>query len=449
VRRLDSAMSKILSDIVGTLTSRDGLRQRLRIPLYRNAFYLMMNSAITAAVGLVFWILAARFYLAEDVGFASAIISAMMLLALLSTIGLDYGLIRFLPDSGKDSNAMINSCLTISGLASIIIALIFIAGLGLWSPALLFLRQDPIFLGVFVIFTVGWTLGMLLSRTFVAERRAGFTLAQGIIFNLLRLPLVILLVAFFAAFGIFASWGIGAMAAFGIGILLFLPRVRAGYRPFPAIRRKVVNQMVRFSFANYITALLWFAPIFILPMMVVNLVGAEANAYFYVAWAIANVLFTIPLGTSLSLFAEGSYEEQRLGQDTRRSLKLAFTLAIPAIVLIFLIGDKLLLIFGPAYAENATKLLRILALSLMPVSLNAIYFGVKRVEMKMKSVIGLTAFIAVATLVPSWVLLPQMGILGVGVAWLSSQGVVALAIIISFILRRVAVRERLRKLGAS
>jgi O-antigen/teichoic acid export membrane protein len=434
-------MSKILNDLVATLTSRERLRQRLHISLYRNALYLIINSILTGVVGLVFWIIAARFYPVEDVGLASAAISAMMLLALLATMGLDYGLIRFLPDSGRDANAMINSCLTIGGLAAIILVFIFIAGLGFWSPALLFLRQDPIFFPAFVIVTVSYTLYMLLTRIFVAYRRAGFSLAQGIIFNILRLLMVILLAAFFAAFGIFASMGIGTIVAIGVSMFWFLYRVQTGYRFRPTIRTKVVNRIVRFSFANYIAGLLWSAPNFVLPMVVVNLLGAEDNAYFYIAWTIFFVLSMIPLSTSLSLFAEGSHQEERLGQDTMRSLKLTFSIIVPAIVLLLLIGDKILLIFGADYAENATSLLRILAISLIPLSLNAIYFGIKRVEMKMKGVIGLTSFIVVATLVLSWFLLNQMGILGIGLAWLSSQGVVALVIIIGFTLRRVALRK--------
>ncbi|MCK4723248.1 MAG: oligosaccharide flippase family protein, partial [Dehalococcoidia bacterium] len=361
--------------------SRERLRQQLRIPLYRNALYLIISQAITALFGLVFWILAARFYLAEDVGLASAAISAMMLLTMIGTLGLDYALIRFLPSSGKSSNAMINSCLTIGGLASIIIALIFIAGLSVWSPALLFLRQDPVFLCAFVIFTATSTLYRLVSRTFIAERKADFTLIQNIIFTLLRLNLVILLAAFFATFGIFASWGIGQTVALGVAIFIFLRWIHPDYRPLPMIKRAVLGEIMHFSFANYIAALLWFAPIFILPLMVVNLVGAEANAYFYIAWAIATVLFSVPLSTSFSLFAEGSYDEQTLGQNTRRSLVFTFAIVVPAILLIILIGDKLLLLFNPAYAENATSLLRVLAISALPVSLNNIYFGVKRVEM--------------------------------------------------------------------
>jgi len=64
------------------------------------------------------------------------------------------------------------------------------------------------------------------------------------------------------------------------------------------IKRKVLGEIMHFSFANYIAALLWFATTFILPLMVVNLIGAEANAYFYIAWAMATVLFAVPLSTS-------------------------------------------------------------------------------------------------------------------------------------------------------
>jgi O-antigen/teichoic acid export membrane protein len=60
----------------------------------------------------------------------------------------------------------------------------------------------------------------------------------------------------------------------------------------------------------------------------------------------------------------------------------------------------------------------------------------KRVEMQMRIVIILSLFMAVVTLGLSWVLLPRMGITGIGIAWLVSQGMVAIGIIINFILRR-------------
>jgi len=406
-----------------------GIKSLYGVSFYRNAVYLMLSSGVTAALGFVFWILAARFYSASDVGLASAIISAAGLLALLSTLGLNYGLIRFLSSSGEKSNITINSTFTITGLLSIIFALIFIAGLSLWSPALIFLRQNLIWLIAFVVFTAAYTLFSLLSSPFIAKRRADFTMVQNIINALLKLTLIIPLAAFFHSGGIFASWLIGFVVTAGVVIFLFLPRVQAGYRFFPTIRKEVVNEMARFSLTNYIVVLLQTAPAFVLTLMVVNLLGAEANAYFYIASGVAGLLSAIAGATSTALFAEGSYDEQKLGQNIKRSLKLVLLLLVPAIILVFLIGDKVLLLFGRAYSENATRLLWILAVSALPQSINYIYFGVKRVQKKMKDVIWLTALIAVCTLGLSWLLLPRMGILGAGIASLISQGIAALLIV--------------------
>jgi O-antigen/teichoic acid export membrane protein len=418
-------ISKIITDIFKTATSKGKLKQVFHVPLYANAFYLMMNSAVTALLGFFFWLIVARLYQPTYVGTGSAAISAATLLALLSILGFDYALIRFLPNSNKKGET-INSCLTVGCLASVVASLIFVAGLGIWSPALLFIRGNPIFFAAFVTFTVSCTISALLNGTFVAQRRAGFVLASSTISNLVKLTLPVLLVMFFYTFGIFASWGLGLVVALPIGIFFFLPRSQTDYRPFFAINRGVVNDMFHYSFINYVSLLLWTAPGLILPLLVINILGAEANAYFYIAWAMAGLLSAIPLATSLSLFAEGSYNEQQLQQNTTRSLKLISLLLLPAIVVIFLIGDKLLLLFGEAYSQNATTLLWVLAIASIPVSFNFIYLSVRRVQNKLTGVVGLTLFIAIATLLLSYLLLPKFGLLGVGIAWIASQGMAAL-----------------------
>ena len=122
-------MWNLVGDIIGIVTSRERLKQKLRISLYRNAIYLMMATAVSSIFGLAFWVVATRWlYEPEDIGLASAVISAIMLLALLATLGLDYALIRFLPNSGERSNAMVNTCLSIGGLTSIIVVLICMSG---------------------------------------------------------------------------------------------------------------------------------------------------------------------------------------------------------------------------------------------------------------------------------------------------------------------------------
>ena len=365
----------------------------------------------------------------EGVGLASAAISAMALLALLSTLGLDYGLIRFLPNAGAKAKDMINSSFIIGGAVAIVLSLIFLAGLPFWSPALVSIREHTVFFAAFVIFIVATIFQTFARQTFVAKRRTEFALWQGLIFGLLRFIPLVALAPFFQTFGIFASWGIAVSIAMLFSIFFLLPKIQAGYRPLPAISKAAINEMLHFSFANYAANIFWAIPTCILPLMVVNILGAEQNAYFYIGWAVGSILFIIPVAASFSLFAEGSYNQEKLDEDVRRSLKLTLLIIIPAIIIIFFLGDKILLLFGTAYSENATRLLQILAISALPLSLNYIYFGVRRVEMKMKSVIAMSVSIAIATLVLSYILLPRIGIIGAGIAWLASQGIAALVVV--------------------
>jgi len=436
ITKLLAFVKDALADATGVLGSREGFKAFLRVPLYRNALYLMIANIVNAFLGFVFWIIVARFYNVEDVGLASAAISSILLLASFSHLGLGSGLVRFLANAGKSANSMINTCLTISSLVSIIVAIIFIAGLGWWSPELIFIKQNPIYLAAFICFIIVATLSIIVDTAFIAQRRAGFVLAKNLIFSLLKLALPISLAVFFQSFGILASVGVSMGLALAISLFLFLPRVQPGYFPVFTVRKKLVSEIMPFSFTNYISNFLWAAPIYILPIMVVSQLGAEANAYFYIAWSIACVLFMLPSAFSSSLFAEGSHDEKKLGFNTWRSLRLIFLIMVPVVALIIIFADKFLLIFGSAYSESATVLLRIMALSALPLAINIIYLAVKRVEMKLKLIIGLTAFLAVGTLGLSYLFLHSLGINGVGIAWLIAHSVVAAGIIAQAIWRR-------------
>lgn len=439
--QLISFIKETLLGVFRAATSKEGLKSLYGVSLYRNAVYLVLNSGILALTGFFFWAIAAKLYTTQDVGLAAAAISAMGLLALLSTLGLDYGLIRFLSQAGERSSDIINSCLTIGGIVSIVLSLVFLAGLSLWFPALLPIRAHPIFFIAFVIFTIAATLNRFARQSFIAKRKAGLALGQrGLTFGFFRFIPLVILAPFFHTFGIFASWGIALGVAVAVGIFLFLPKVQAGYRPLPTISKAAIKGMMHFSSVNYAASIFRAIPRLVLPLMVVNLLGVESNAYFYIAWAISNIMFWIPRAVSSSLFAEGSHNAEKLGRDIRRSMKLILLTLIPAIAIIFLLGDKILLLFGKAYFENATKLLWVLALSGLPLGLNYIYFGAKRVEMKMKSVIALSAFIAVATLALSFLLLPRIGILGAGVSHLVAQ-LIATAVITPWVFKTLRRQE--------
>lgn len=398
------------------------LKQYLTDPLRRNALFLMAANASSAFFGFFFWLIAARFYSTEDVGLATALISAMMLLAIISRLGFDIGLIRLLP-AEENKRDIINSCLTLVGLFSIVAAIAFIMGLDLWSPKLLFIRENWIYIVAFILFTVTITLAQLQGQVFVAFRSAQFTFIQSVVSGL-RLLLVVLL-AGLSAFGIFSSVGLAWGLVFIIGNLLIL-RLYNKYRPIPTIKRQIVNDMARFSFGNYAANILGALPTYILPLIIIAVLTTESSAYFYIPFALIGILGMATEGATFSLLAEGSHEPTRLRSQTIKAAKFISLFLVPGIVILFVFGDPILSIFGVAYAQNSLALLRLFAISCIPWTIIYLYTTVIRVQMRVKPLIYLYAFFAVFIIVVSYWLMKWLGLIGVGIAWLSAQSILAM-----------------------
>jgi O-antigen/teichoic acid export membrane protein len=417
------------------------LRQRLKSiyanSLYRNAIYLMLNSAVQALLGFVFWILAARLYTAEAVGFASAALSAVSLLSCIAAFGFGMGLIRYLPDAGVATKSLINSVFSANAISAVFISAIFIAGLGIWSPGLLFIRDQRIYMLFFVVFTAATCLAGMAPYSFIARKRSEFALIQSLIFMITKIILVVLLAQFFAAFGIFTAVGIGYLIAIIVSVSVLLPRIVKGYFPLPGIRIDLLKTIIKFSSFNYIADIFGAAPALILPIMIVNILGAEQTAYFFITWSIASLLYAIGSSTSLSIFAEGSNNGQITTRHMWQSLKFILILLIPSIILMIFLADKLLLIFGKAYSAEGTQLLMMLALSALPLSINSIYFSRKKVEKDMKPVTCFTGLIAALTLALSYLLLPEFGLISAGISWLASQTLATIIILLILLNKRL------------
>jgi len=425
-----SLFKKATSNLFKKFTSREGIKKFFGVSLYRNAILLILDGAIPAVTGFVFWVVAARLYSTENIGIASAAIAANGLLVGFSLLGLNNALIRFLP-TVKDCPAdMINSSLTLGGLVAVVAALIFIAGIDIWSPALISIRDNPLFFIIFVIFVPVNLLNSLSEAVFLAQRRSDLILWQDIIGSLLRFIPLILLSILLANYGIFLSWGLAVLVATVIGILFFIPITQNGYKPIPIINKKIIGEMVQFSTSNYIASLLAMSSGSILPLIVLNILGAAQNAYFYISWIIGSTVASVPLAVTTSLFAEGANDEQILWEHVKRTIKFMALLLVPLIIIILFFGRWFLLIFGKRYSQNAVTLLQVLTITALPLSVSAIYFTIKRIQKAMKSVVLMTGFTSVVTLGLSYVLLPRIGILGAGIAWLIANSIVSLLIII-------------------
>ncbi len=416
-------MSFLLSD---TRRSISGFTARLYgDPLFRNSFFLLMASGFSAVLGLIFWLVVARYYSATELGLASALISAVSLIALFSSLGFHNGLIRFLPQE-KDKGGMINSALTVVGLISIPIAAIFIWGLPLWSSPLLFLRQSFPLLISFILFSAVWPFLYMHRSAFVSFNSSGHFFIEQMIYMGLKVPLVIALVAFGVA-GIFYSWGIALFLALIIAAFL-LRKSQPDYVPLPAIKRKAIGRMMHFSLGNYLAEAIGSAPPFVLPLLIIGTLGAEMNAYYYIAYNISAALLMIPVAIEISLFSEGAHQPEKLRLNVIKAIKFSLLILIPAIALFFLLGDKFLLLFGGEYSKNALELLWLLLLSTIPTAANFLYIAVKQAQTRVKPIILVRGSAAVLTIAACYVLMGIYGLTGIGLGFILGQGIVTIII---------------------
>ena len=398
----------------------------LKSSLYSNAIYLMLAQVAMAGLGFVFWVIVARYYTEAELGYSSAIVSVISLVAMTGHIGLDSFIIRFF--AGSDNRRrLLNTCLTYSGLAAAAVALIVAAGLHIWSPRLSFVATQPVFLAAFVAFAVADTLAGMAGSGFVAARQSKYLFYKDVIFSATKLLLPFLFLQQFHAFGIVASWGLAISAGLFASLFLFLPRIMPGYRPVPTMGARLVRRAWGFSGMNYVIMLVSAAPRFVMPLIVLNLLGPEENAYFYVAWAISTLLFSIPTSLGQSLFAEGAHDKRTLPHGVRRATILSFALLLPAVLFFWLLGDRFLLAFGSSYSTRSIELLRILALAGLPLTIQRVYFSFLRVQGQLREIVVWRGILTVVLIGASYVSLRAYGLPAIGWVWLSTHSVAAIA----------------------
>lgn len=393
----------------------------LKIPLYRNALILLATQGTIALSSMGFLVAITHLHSDDDVGIGAAFITATSLLSLVASFGFDFALIRFLPNS-KDPGKIINSCITLSSAIAVVASLVFLAIVPLLGSDFAPLRGG--YVSVLVVITaVSGVISMLQLQSFAAQRRPEYGLIQQVIFNFLRIPLAFALVAFDVT-GICAAWAIALVVGIVIGNL-YLRKAYPGYVPSPWISRTDLRRMLVFSSGNYFGNLATMAPGYILPLLILPLEGKAATGYFYVGLRAGQILFNAAYLVSMSMYVEGSHAPSKLRSLAPRSLLFTIALLLPALTVVFLFGSQILRVFGEEYSEEAVWVLRLVALSAIPFTINETFMMIRRVQLKVSTVVWFSALMSIATIGMAYPLIASMGVTGAGVAWLAGQALLS------------------------
>ncbi len=408
-------------------TSVAQIMAHARTPLYRNGYALILSSVSTSGLGVVYWILAARIYAAEIVGLNSAAISAMMFLAGVSQLNLMSALMRFIPKMGRATRQFVINTYLIATAVAAAASLVYILGLETWSPALGFIRSDLLFVLWFSAATMAWCIFVLQDSALTGLRQATWVPIENSIFAIAKLVLLLALAGPFPQYGVFASWTIALMLSLlPTNFLIFqylIPRHVQETQDQQA--PPAPSQVARYVAGDYVGSLFWLMATTLMPVIVIEIAGAAATAYFYLSWTIINSLYNFSADMGASLIVEGSRDPAKLGIYSQRMVFQTAKIVTPLVVVLLVGAPWILAIFGGDYAAEGAMLLRILALSTIPNIITALYIATARVQRRVTAVVVVLATLCVLVLGLSFVLLKMVGVVGVGWAWLISQSMIA------------------------
>ena len=190
------------------------------------------------------------------------------------------------------------------------------------------------------------------------------------------------------------------------------------YTPSLKIKFAIIRETFRYGSTMYAANILNLLPDSMLPLIVINNLGATAAAYFYIAFSIANLLYTIAFSTSQVLLAEISNDEKHFAEHLRKGLRIISGLMIPAVVLVVVLSPFILSFFGQNYREGAISILRLLSVSGLAVMLYSLLSTVFKQTKNLKAILLMTATNAFVIIGFSLVFVKSYGLSGIGWAWL-------------------------------
>ncbi|HRQ42064.1 MAG TPA: oligosaccharide flippase family protein [Chloroflexota bacterium] len=402
--------------------------------LATNSLVIMITRLVGPGGSFLFWALAARMISAQELGLASAALAAAAFLSSMAQMGIGFALIRYLPHE-KNPIRLTNLALEAVGVLSVVIALLFILGVQVWSPALVLLRSHWLVTLAFIVTIVAYSLIQLLNAAFVARRQPVLSFHVSSTQTILSIFFFLMLTFWLDGYlAVIVAYLFSFIISLVLAVFAFLPRSEPGFQLTFTIPQKLRTPFSRYAVANHAAQQLIQAPGNLMTIVVINMLGPNVSGFFFVAWAIVQGVFMVAGSVAYSLLAEGANKPELTATFTRQAFKLGLPVAAAFTLFLLLLGKPLLAIFGQEYVQNSLVPLWLLSLSIIPSVTIAIFFSMLRI----RSTIGVLVILAfiwlVFSLATTTFFMWKFGVNGVAFGWSLSQ--IALASVLTILWKR-------------
>jgi O-antigen/teichoic acid export membrane protein len=380
-------------------------------------------------LGLVFWVVAARLLSTGDVGIGTAIVTSIVLLGNVATLGLRSGLIRFMSAAGSSAGRFIATAYGLCAVVAIVLAAGFVIGTPLWAEELIVLRQRPIDAVLFALACAVWTVFVLQDHALTGLRQAVWVPVENLGYSIAKLAMVVLL-ASTGAWALPVAWSVPALiAAVPVNVLVFGHLLREGnHRPADETIF-TVRAIARFSIGDHAADMIRLLGAEVVVLFVLANRGAEDTAFVFFAMTIAATGQLVTANIVTAFIAEASARPTHALDLARRAATQSLAVIVPGALVGVAVAPFVLRVFGSTYADNGTTLLRLLCLGAIPLAVVGLALGWARVQRDIWLVIRIAAATAAAPLSGILVFERWWGIDAIG--WASLLGYSLLAVVLA------------------
>jgi O-antigen/teichoic acid export membrane protein len=328
-----------------------------------NTGALAAGTMAAAALGFVYWWLAARMFPPEAIGRASALLSVMGLVGLLGEAGLGTLLIGETVRHRDRAPGLTAATAVFGLLLALGSASLFVAG-----EAYLVKSRGPIDgwieASIFIVGCGVTVLTMVGDQAFVGSLNSVGRMIQQVLFSTFKLVLIaVAVIAGLASdAAILLTWVAGMAASWvafdlvtGGGARRLVGRPDFGL--LRSLRRRVMD--------HYALDVSLQAPGTIMPYMVLVLLSPATNAAFASLWMMVSMASVIPAVAATALFPVVRANPTQSRYDILVSLTTSLLFSLVCAVLVFAYSKQILALFNPAYPAIAGSSLRFLGFSLL------------------------------------------------------------------------------------
>jgi O-antigen/teichoic acid export membrane protein len=411
--------------------------------ILQGSAWILIGLGIQSILGFSFWVLGARVASSAELGRASALFTAIQFVNYASGLGLTIALARHATDASDEADSLFTWGIAATIVSSIVGGAIFLAGIHTSYAKVA--SSGPAGWLVFIAYTAGTSVGLLVDVRLMAARRWDWLVARIAITGLIRLPLVVLDVGVSSDLWLYHLM-LAPLAIGGVVSIPLLHRIGAG-----GIRWKrpaALASVARYAGVNWVATLASQAPQFVLPLLVAWNVSSRVYANFFLAWTVTGLVFLVPGAIAQVLLVEGSKDADDTATATvgsathepvagrvREALLFSMTLAIAGWLGSLVAGQVVTSTFGDAYGKTADLLPRLMFAGI-PWAITSVRLSEARIRRDQLATVAITITLGLGILVPALLWVPSAGTEGAVRAWL--LGNIAAAIV------AVVVQQRKR-----